>query len=246
LRAQIETLPDPPRWAEAAARHFARVAARAQRGGGDFAVALAGGTTPRLAYQQFAQLGPAEGLDWDRVHLCWGDERCVPPDHPDSNFRLARESLLDRLDLPPDHVHRMPGELDPHTAAQTYEADLRSALAARVDPGSDLPRFDLILLGVGQDGHTASLFPGCAAMTEYLRWVLAQQAPDGSWRLTLTLPVINAAAEVIFLVSGRDKAPILRQVLRGPEDLRRLPAQAVQPAGGDVTWLLDGPAASLL
>lgn len=247
MKAQIETLADTAQLAEAAARHFARAAARALRNWGEFAVALSGGSTPRAAYEHLAGLGPAEGVDWAKVHLYWGDERCVPPDHPESNFRLARESLLDHLDLPAQNIHRMPGELEPHTAAQAYEADLRQSLAARVDPGIDLPRFDLILLGLGRDGHTASLFPGSPALTEYLRWVLPQQAEaDPPWRITLTLPVINAAAEVIFLVSGREKAPILRQVLRGPEDLRALPAQAVQPAGGDVIWLADGPAASLL
>ena len=246
MRAQIETLPDPSHLAEAAARQFARAATRAVRNWGEFTVAMPGGTTPRAAFERIAGLTTAEGLEWEKVHFFWGDERCVPPEHPQSNFRLARESLLDRLEIPAQNIHRMPGELEPHTAAQAYESDLRSALSARVDQGVDLPRIDLILLGLGLDGHTASLFPGSPALTEYLRWVLAQQATDGSWRLTLTLPVINAAAEVLFIVSGREKSHILRRVLRGTEDLRALPAQAVQPAGGDVIWLVDAQAASLL
>jgi 6-phosphogluconolactonase len=247
LKAQIETLSDTAQLAEAAARHFARAAARALRNWGEFAVALSGGSTPRAAYEKLARLGPADGVDWKKVQLYWGDERCVPPEHPQSNFRLARESLLDRLKLPAANIHRMPGELEPHTAAQAYEADLRQSLSARVDQGIDLPRFDLILLGLGLDGHTASLLPGSPALTEYLRWVLPQETEvDPRWRITLTLPVINAAAEVIFLVSGREKAQILRRVLREKEDLRALPAQAVQPARGDVIWLADGPAASLL
>ena len=246
MKSLIETLPDPGQLAEAAARHFARAAARALRNWGDFAVALSGGSTPRAAFERIAALTAAEGLEWEKVHLFWGDERCVPPEHAQSNFGLARQSLLDRLDIPPQNIHRIPGELEPHTAAQAYETDLRSALSARVDQGIDLPRFDLILLGLGLDGHTASLFPGSPALTEYLRWVLAQQAADGSWRVTLTLPVINAAAEVMFIVSGREKSQILRRVLRGAEDLRALPAQAVQPAGRDVIWLVDAPGASLL
>lgn len=246
MKAQIETLSDSAHLARAAARHFARAAVRAIRNWGEFVVALSGGTTPRAAYEQIADLGPVEGLAWEKVHFYWGDERCVPPEHPRSNYRLARKSLLDRLDPPAENIHRMPGDLEPHTAAQIYESELRTDLSARVDPGVDLPRFDLILLGLGLDGHTASIFPGSPSLTEYLRWVLAQQAPDGSWRLTLTLPVINAASEVLFLVSGREKAQILRRVLRGEEDLRALPAQAVQPVNGDVIWLLDASAASLL
>jgi 6-phosphogluconolactonase len=246
VKAQIETLPDTRQLAEAAARHFARAASRALRNWGEFAVALSGGSTPRAAFEQIARLTRAHGLEWEKVHIFWGDERCVPPENAQSNYRLARESLLGRLNLPSANIHRVPGELEPRTAAQAYESDLRSALARRVDPGLDLPRFDLILLGLGQDGHTASLFPGSPALTEYLRWVLALQADDGSWRVTLTLPVINAASEVLFLVSGRQKAEILRRVLRGQEDLRGLPAQAVQPAGGDVIWLVDAPAASLI
>lgn len=246
MKPLIETLSDPGQLAEAAARHFARAATRALRNFGEFAVALSGGSTPRAAFERIAGLTAADGLEWEKVQFFWGDERCVPPEHAQSNFGLARQSLLDRLDIRPQNIHRIPGELEPHTAAQAYESDLRSALSARVDQGIDLPRFDLILLGLGLDGHTASLFPGSAALTEYLRWVLAQQAPDKSWRLTLTLPVINAAAEVLFLVSGREKAQILRRVLRGTEDLRALPAQAVRPAGGDVIWLVDAPAASLI
>ena len=171
---------------------------------------------------------------WSRVQVLWGDERCVPPDHIESNYRMARETLLDRVPVPAANVHRIHGEDDPATAAEVYEATLRTLL-----------RIDLVLLGLGEDGHTASLFPGSAAVHERTRWVMAARASAASlWRITLTPAVINAAAEVLFLVSGGAKAGILRRVLEGPRLPLELPAQAVAPSNGRVRWCVDAAAAA--
>ena len=179
------------------------------------------------------------------IHFFWGDERHVPPEHPDSNFGAARAALLDHVPVPPENVHRVPAELpDADAAARIYEDELRRWLAP---PPGQPPRFDLVLLGLGADGHTASLFPGSAALDETERWVVAPWIEKlAARRITLTLPVLNAAARVLFLVSGRDKAAALRAVLAGPRRPRELPAQAVAPHDGEVTWIVDREAASEL
>jgi len=178
---------------------------------------------------------------WSRVQVLWGDERCVPPDHVESNYRMARETLLERVPVPAANVHRIHGEDDPATAAEVYEATVRALLRT---PGA---RIDLVLLGLGDDGHTASLFPGSAAVQEQTRWVMAAHAPAASmWRVTLTPAVINAAAEVLFLVSGGRKAGILRRVLEGPRRLQELPAQAIAPSNGRLRWCVDTAAAAEL
>lgn len=196
-------------------------------------VALAGGGTPRRMYEL---LSAHADIPWTNVHLFWGDERYVPHDHPASNFRMARQALLARIDIPAGNVHPMPTDhADPGEAARTYEAVLRAHF------GSD-PRFDLILLGLGPDGHTASLFPGSAALLEVQRWVVAVTAPaDPPIRLTLTLPILNRAAQVHFLVTGHDKAEALRRARRGNTDA--CPASRVQPADGTLTWWVDRAAA---
>ncbi len=179
---------------------------------------------------------------WSRVQVLWGDERCVPPHHAESNYRMARETLLDRVPVPAANVHRIHGEDDPASAAKAYEATLRALLRR---PAA--ARIDLILLGLGEDGHTASLFPGSAAVHEQTRWVMAAHAAAGSmWRITLTPAVINAAAEVLFLVSGAAKAGILRRVLEGPRRPQSLPAQAIAPTNGRVRWCVDAAAAAEL
>ena len=173
---------------------------------------------------------------WSRVQVLWGDERCVPPDHVESNYRMARETLLDHVPVPAANVHRIHGEDDPAIAAAAYETTLRA-----------LARIDLVLLGLGEDGHTASLFPGGAAVHEQTRWVMAAQAAPGSmWRITLTPAVINAAAEVLFLVSGGAKAGILRRVIAGPRRPQELPAQAIATSNGRVRWCVDAAAAAEL
>ncbi len=235
----LRILEDPAGLAATAAREFAARAAGAVRERGRFAVALAGGSTPRSAYELLAR-DYADGVDWRRVHFFFGDERPVPPDHPDSNYRMAREALLAKV--PAGSVHRMRGELPPEEAALLYEEELRSFFA-----GEPVPRFDLILLGLGEDGHTASLFPHTRALEETGRLVVANPVPKlGTTRITLTLPVINAARAVIFLVSGREKAEALRAVLGGSADPRQYPARLVRPVAGELLWLADRTAAASL
>jgi 6-phosphogluconolactonase len=206
-----------------------------------FSVALSGGSTPRRLYETLAAAPFREQVPWERVHVFWGDERAVPPDHPGSNYRMARETLLEHVPLPPRNVHRVRGELGPETAAQAYMAELRAFFGTR------WPAFDLILLGMGDDGHTASLFPGSAALRETAQPVLGVMAhyqDRPARRVTLTPPAINAARNVFFLVSGAGKAQTLRAVLYGPHQPDLLPAQVVRPVGGHVLWLVDEAAAS--
>jgi 6-phosphogluconolactonase len=182
-----------------------------------------------------------EQMPWDAHHLFWGDERCVPPDNPGSNYRLAYEALLSRVPIPPDHVHRVLGELEPQAAARAYERTLADFFCG---PHA---RFDLILLGLGSDGHTASLFPGSAALENRDRLALAVEAfyqDRPAHRVTLGLAALNAARQILFLVTGRDKAGIVQSTLEGSEGL--LPAQRVRPLAGQLTWLLDAEAASQL
>ena len=176
---------------------------------------------------------------WQAVQIYFGDERCVPPGDPRSNYRMVSETLLSKVPLPPENVHRMRGEDDPSAAAAGYEARLRQDFAGA-------PRFDLLLLGMGADGHTGSLFPGSPALEETGRWVTVARDPAGASRLTLTLPVINAARTVAVLVSGREKAGTLKRVLGAEDRAVGLPIQRVRPAEGQLVWILDEAAASLL
>jgi 6-phosphogluconolactonase len=205
---------------------------------GRFAVALSGGSTPRHLYSRLASPEYGQRLSWQYVHLFWGDERCVPPEHPDSNFRMVKEALLSKIDIPPDNIHRMAGEKEPETAAQEYEKHLQQFFALQ---NGALPRFDLILLGVGEEGHTASLFPGTTAITETKRLVVAPFVDKlKSHRLTLTLPVLNHGSEVWFLVTGGDKAGIIRDIFRTSADF---PAAEVQPENGKLIWFVTQDAA---
>ena len=235
----IETYPTPERLADAVARHVVTCAAEAISATGRFTLALSGGSTPRAAYQLLATEAFARQVEWGRVQVLWGDERCVPPDDPRSNYRMSKEALLDRVPIPPPQIHRIRGEDDPEQAAEEYERTLRSLLTKGT--------VDLVLLGLGDDGHTASLFPGQPAVHETARWVVAVPAPDATmWRITLTPPVLNAARNVTFVVSGANKAARLQQVLQGPFAPDTLPAQAVRPAQGRLTWMLDQAAAGRL
>lgn len=232
-------------WITAAAEHIAGVAAESIKARGRFTLVLAGGATPRPVYVRLALAG-AGGLDWPRVHLLFGDERCVPPDDGRSNFTMVRQALLDHVPVPPANIHRIRGEDEPGRAAADYARELRRLLAGEDGP-DPAPALDLVLLGLGEDGHTASLFPGLAAVGETRRWVAAEYVPAaGMWRVTLTLALINAARNVTFLVTGTGKAAILREVLEGPRQPARLPAQAVAPAHGVLRWLVDVPAAAAL
>jgi len=245
--ANVEVSESPVAVMEAAAEAFVEIAARAIGTSGRFAVALSGGATPKSLYRLLAADPYASGVSWPRVHVFWGDERCVPPGDPSSNYRMAREVLLDRVPLPTENIHRIEGEGDPAAAALAYERLLRAMFSTpqgppRLEPGAC---FDLVLLGMGDNGHTASLFPGLAAVRETERWVVAEYVAEVSmWRVTMTPEVINAAAEVLFLVSGGEKAPMLRRVLQGPHQPDVLPAQIVAPRAGRLRWLVDAAAAA--
>jgi 6-phosphogluconolactonase len=224
----------------AAAEEVAGAASRAVTARGAFTLALAGGSTPRRAYELLADPGaPFRGrIAWDRTHVFFGDERPVPPDHPDSNDRMAREALLEHVAVA--SVHRIRAE-EP-AAAEAYEAELRRFFG--IAPGGAPPRLDLVLLGLGPDGHTASLFPGSAALDEGARWVVSPFVPRlGTRRTTLTLPVLDRARAVVFLVSGAEKAAALARVLAPEPGAELLPAARVQPEGGAL-WIVDEAAAS--
>jgi 6-phosphogluconolactonase len=218
---------------------------QAVRQAGAFRLALSGGSTPKALYALLAGPAPAKQLDWRRVALFFGDERCVPPDHADSNFRMADETLIKPLNLPRDRVFRMRGEDEPEKAARQYEDQIRKEFNA---PAPASPRFDLVLLGLGDDGHTASLFPGTPALRERGRLVVPNQAPQGAkQRLTFTAPLINQAHAVLFLVSGKGKASALKAVLEDrAADPDRFPAKLVRPEQGRLIWFLDHAAAAEL
>jgi 6-phosphogluconolactonase len=240
----VEIFSAPEVMAEAAARLFAARAAEGVSARGRFAAALSGGKTPVALYSILAKPPFALQIPWTRVHLFWVDERCVPPDHRDSNYRMVRELLLDHVPMPPANIHRMPGEMDPVEAAALYERGLRDFF---VPPGAAFPVFDFIFLGLGEDGHTASLFPGARAVHESALWVLCHYADaQKGWRITLTPPVINSARMVVFLAAGSGRAAVLKDILEGPYRPDSLPAQVVRPAGGELLWMLDRDAAALL
>jgi 6-phosphogluconolactonase len=245
--ATIEVFRDPAALARGVAEQIVARGAEAIAARGRFLLTLAGGSTPKAAYETLASDDFVNRLDWSRVHVLWGDERCVPPDDARSNYRMAREALLDRVPIPPDNIRRMRGEDDPQQAAAAYEVLLRELLrdSGEVElPGTGL---DLVLLGLGDDGHTASLFPGGTAVRETVRWVVAEYAAAfAMWRITLTPVAINAARNVSFAVSGPGKAARLHEVIDGPRTPDLLPAQVVEPVRGRVTWLVDEAAASRL
>jgi 6-phosphogluconolactonase len=240
--SDIQILPDADSLAEEAAQRIVMAAQKAIQQQGRFSLGLSGGSTPQRLYRLLAARPFADQIDWVRVHVFWGDERCVPPDHPDSNYRIAQEALLAHVPIPAAQIHRIYGEDDPGEAAQAYEAILRAFF------GDGLPRMDMILLGMGDDGHTASLFPHSAALDAPLdRWVVENLIPmKRVWRVTLTAQAINAAKQVIFLVSGAEKAERLNQVLHGTYRPHDLPSQLIQPANGKLLWLVDEAAAQAL
>jgi 6-phosphogluconolactonase len=229
----------PEELAEAAAHNFVTMAEEAINERGRFAVALAGGSTPDGTYRVLAQ-NCADRLDWSKVHVFFGDERTVGPEDEASNYRMVRETLLSHIRV--GSVHRMRCELPPTEAAADYERQLREFF------GTDgVPAFDLILLGLGEDGHTASLFPETSALDVTDRWVVVNPVLKlETSRLTLTIPVINAAETKTFLVAGEDKAAALKEVLEGNADPRAYPAKFVRPENGDLIWMVDRAAASLL
>lgn len=241
----LEILSDGDALAARAADLFAQAAQEAAAARGRFAVALSGGASPQPFYRLLARQQFTQKVPWRRVHLYWGDERCVPPDDQASNYGAAERLFIRHVPVLPENVHRVRGEEGAERAAEAYEKELR-ALAARERPVSELPVFDLVLLGLGTDGHTASLFPHSPALDEVERLAVATEAPDGSPRVTVTFPVIGAARRVWFLVSGADKAGMVAEVLEGLRVPKAVPAQAVAPVKGSLTWLLDEAAASEL
>lgn len=241
MSVQFKVLPTPASLAEAAADRIVAAARNAIRRRGRFVVALSGGSTPRLVYPLLGSSPRVDAVDWSLVHVFWGDERAVPPDHAESNYGVAREMLLDHLPgLRSAAVHRMPADApDRAAAAARYEAAIRRLFAPLLV--ADWPQLDLVWLGMGPDGHTASLFPGASTLAERRRLVLPATAPPGfavPARLTFTLPLINAARAVLFVVAGGDKGAAVRSVRAGS---RELPAGRVQARS--TLWLLDAQAA---
>lgn len=234
----ITTVGDAPALAEALADRFVQAAREAVRSRGTFRVALAGGSTPASAYALLAERPDGE-IPWTQTHVFWGDERPVPPDHPDSNYRMAFEAMLSRVPIPAAQVHRLQGEAqDLEAAAAEYAEAMADAF--RIATLGDPPRFDLVLLGMGAEGHTASLFPDSPVLASRA-WVAAPFIPAlGMRRLTLTPWVLNAALRVVFAVAGANKAGALAAVLKGDYQPERFPAQVVRPADGQVEWLVDG------
>ena len=211
-----------------------------------YSIALSGGSTPRNLYALLADdAGLRKQVTWQQIHFFWGDERHVPSDHPDSNYRMADEALLSKLPIPPTNIHRIRAENpDADKAAQEYARDMRRFFGI---VGSEPPRFNCVLLGMGSDGHTASLFPGSPALGEQNRLVMANWVEKfNSFRITLTLPVINNADLILLLVSGDQKAETLKAVLADDSDTIRFPVQHIQPNAGVLTWILDQSAASYL
>ena len=238
---EVVILPDPEALAHEAARRIVDLSREASGSRGRFSVALSGGSTPGRLYRLLAEEPYRDLVPWGEVHLFWGDERCVPPGDPGSNYFLANETLISRVPIPPGNVHRVHGELEPERAARAYEQTLQDFFCG---PHT---RFDLVLLGLGEDGHTASLFPGSPVLAETERLAAVASAvyqDRPAQRVTLTLPAINSARQILFLVTGRTKAPVVQSIVEGSGE--RLPAQRIQPAAGGLTWLLDTEAARLI
>ena len=239
-RGELLVYSDPDALARAVADVFVATARIAIAERGVFRVALSGGNTPRAAYELLAKQAPATDLEWRRVFVYFGDERCVAPADQRSNYRMAREAFLDAVAIPSENVRRIRGEIDPPQAARAYAAQLR-------EDAGESPQLDLVLLGLGPDGHTASLFPGTPPDTDDDALVRAVYAESQAmWRVTITPKVINAARAVAFAVEGSEKAAILAAVYEGPLDPMRYPAQIVRPASGRLMWLVDESAAALL
>ena len=238
--------PDKAALAGRAAQYFVEMANEAVEARGRVRFAISGGSTPTAALELLADSAAPwrNRMPWDKLDLYFVDERCVAPDDPESNYRMAREALLDHVPLAPERVHRIEAELDPEVAAARYESELRNTFRLE---GAESPRFDLLALGMGADGHTASIFPHTAAVHELGRLVTANHVPQkDAWRITLTWPVINHARSVFFLIAGADKASIVSEVFTGPRDPERLPSQLIKPASGILTMILDKDAAALL
>lgn len=228
-----------------AVEYFVGTAREATAARGRFTVALAGGSTPKPLYEMLASPPWRTQIDWGNVHMFWGDERLVPADHHESNYRMVNLALLSKVPVVATHVHRVPTDLgDPDTVATAYERTLRRHLTAN---GGEFPRLDLTILGLGADGHTASLFPYSDSLREERKLVVASQPPQlGPHRITMTVPMINQSRHILFLVSGAAKASVVKDVIAGQSDPQRLPAQLICPTHGTQVWMLDEAAAAEL
>jgi 6-phosphogluconolactonase len=237
----IQAFPDVEALAHSVAELLCDRARESVRERGQFSLVLSGGQTPRRLYGLLAGEEFRGQLPWSRTHVFWGDERCVPPGDARSNELMVREALLNHVPIPPSHIHPMRCSQPPGASATQYESDLRVFFVGKE------PQFDLVLLGLGENGHTASLFPHTPAVGERDRWVVDLYVEDqGFHRLTLTAPLINRARMIVFLVTGRSKARVLREVLEGPSEPQNLPAQLIRPASGELLWCVDREAAALL
>jgi 6-phosphogluconolactonase len=253
--AQVRIYRDGEELALKAARLFARLADQYVVGSGRFSVALSGGSTPRAMFQILAAEPFIDTVPWSSIYFFWGDERTVPPDHKDSNYRMAHETLLSKAPIPADNVFRIPAELEDHDlAAREYSEILRQFFTTGLGAGttltaplSTLPRFDLVMLGMGPDGHTASLFPGTTALHANDEIAVSNWVEKfNTYRITLTAPTINNARNITFIAGGADKAETLRDVLEGPYQPEVYPSQLIRPKNGSLLWMVDEAAARLL
>ena len=238
MEREIKVAADLPSLAIEAAERMTEAVNRAADERSRFSVALSGGHTPQSLYHLLADKRYRSAIPWDRIEIYFGDERCVPPDSDQSNFRMANEALLSKVPIPANQIHRMRGEIDPQLAAREYGELLKANFG---DEG-----LDLVWLGMGDDGHTASLFPGTQALHEQKHRCVANHVEKlDTWRLTMTAPFINRAREVMILISGAEKAQRLHEVLEGPRDPDRLPIQLIEPTGGKLVWLIDAAAGGM-
>lgn len=238
-RRKIEIFASPEKLAQKSAEMISEKLSGILRDKNRASLVLSGGSTPKLLYELLASEGYRNSVQWDKVLIFFGDERCVPPDDPQSNYKMAYEVLLSKVPIRAENVFRMKGELAPAEAAKEYEENIKNSLG-------DGTHFDIVLLGIGADGHTASLFPESTALSETKKLVSANYVEKlNAYRLTLTLPAINASQNILFLVSGKDKAETVKAVFDGTSD-PPLPSQLVYADNAEVTWLLDSPAAAFL
>jgi 6-phosphogluconolactonase len=238
---KIQVFKDAEAVSQAAAGRFVQLAKQAIASQDYFTVALSGGSTPKRVHELLAQAPYRDEVDWKKVHVFWGDERCVPLSDPQSNAKMAFDTLLNHVPIPREQIYIMVGDIDPAESAAQYEALLKKQFPDRV------PVFDLIFLGMGDDGHTASLFPGTQALQEKAHWVKENWVEKlNTYRITLTAPVINQADAILFLVAGAGKAQVLHEVLEGPHHPELLPSQLIRPSNSEAVWLIDEAAAAQL
>jgi 6-phosphogluconolactonase len=238
MKPRIISSPYPQPWTKNAVEFIVNASNQAIERRERFSLVLSGGGTPTPVYRALSEAENAGRIDWFRTHVFWGDERAVPPDHPNSNYGMAKQALLDHLPLPLEHIHRIPGELPPEEAAARYQQQIE-----RYFEGQE-QRFDIVLLGLGADGHTASLFPESEALSEEQLWVAANYAPSQqAWRITLTYPAILSARQILFLVSGAGKAEVVKQIIQQPDLAAHFPTARIASQHQELTWILDEDAA---